>query len=678
MRLDRRNRFRVASSRVHVAAAIATGLLVLCVEAPTVASIESDRPSQRLTTPLRIGALADSQLQTRHTRDQVALYSGKQEDHVVEVSLRPPALNELSEDLLEELLGELAKSDGLDMILYLGDAANNGCADELDRAFSVAHKVRHATGVPIYFVVGNHDYLGAGNTTRLTDRARLCDRSRPWTGRSIREAEPDPADEKRDKCRDQDLSPKNAQLAGWCAEQPSWRCDWNGFEETARHGKRGRQVGIENLPVTKVELMQRISCFNRQNASLLRRAGRKWIYQDSFDGKGMLRRCVPERPKEGWIDEQHRNQGCFLTGILVADDPAGTIQIVLADTSDYWDRRPVASFIGWQYFGTMGWISTRGEGSQASWLAANLGKDSPAIRVLASHYSPEDLGWMATWSWPAGIAERIREALPEPVDGQYWLHAHEHRWKKVHAFRGYEVFGVGSTTDTVMDRNGELEPPHAAIVTIDGGSLDCPKRIETKLECKPVNDALGEFARLRFGEPTYSPVRKQRWRDRLLDGNEYADGEEANVLLGSTSPTEAARGPSMTRRARFRTWLRSSTNTSDPAPANRQWDVRKTAIGIYRRASRSIALASALPCGRASWKPGSRTDARCAGGIRAPVRIGSEEWSRGSVEGCDALCSSGRPARGAPVLLSRHAYAEAAAEQAVRILTPVAASPSRS
>jgi hypothetical protein len=55
------------------------------------------------------------------------------------------------------------EKDGVDVIIYLGDGMNSGGTDEMEMFFSVLEKHRDATGIPIFVLIGNHDYLGCGN-----------------------------------------------------------------------------------------------------------------------------------------------------------------------------------------------------------------------------------------------------------------------------------------------------------------------------------------------------------------------------------------------------------------------------------------------------------------------------------------------------------------------------------
>lgn len=139
-----------------------------------------------------IGLVADSQLQTRQALGRVFAYRGALEDRFAEVAIRPPALDWSARSLLRWHLTQMS-ARRVEAIFYLGDGANNGCFDEfaggLDAAradrdrivapndqgvLAILDSFRSDTGIPVYFVIGNHDFLGAGNTSITRVRRDLC------------------------------------------------------------------------------------------------------------------------------------------------------------------------------------------------------------------------------------------------------------------------------------------------------------------------------------------------------------------------------------------------------------------------------------------------------------------------------------------------------------------------
>lgn len=129
-------------------------------------SLAPSRPG--VTFPLKIGLLADSQITSQNGFSDFH-YRSKMADALVDVSIRPPALEGvLAPEMLQIALNKLTEDTGgskkgVDVILYLGDAANSGGADEIDTALKILAEHRQKTSVPIYILIGNHDYLGAGN-----------------------------------------------------------------------------------------------------------------------------------------------------------------------------------------------------------------------------------------------------------------------------------------------------------------------------------------------------------------------------------------------------------------------------------------------------------------------------------------------------------------------------------
>jgi predicted MPP superfamily phosphohydrolase len=109
--------------------------------------------------------LADSQI-TSHNGFSDFSYRSKFSDSLVDVSIRPPALEcSLSEEMLQVAMNKLTQDQygvkkGVDVILYLGDAANSGGTDEIETVLTLLARYRKQTGVPIFIIIGNHDYLG--------------------------------------------------------------------------------------------------------------------------------------------------------------------------------------------------------------------------------------------------------------------------------------------------------------------------------------------------------------------------------------------------------------------------------------------------------------------------------------------------------------------------------------
>lgn len=432
-----------------------------CISRPTTTGLAP--------TVLTIAVLADSQIQTDQTRIPVLLMTGKLEDSFVDVSIRPPALNRLSPDLLEHLIDRLVARPEVDVVLYLGDAANNGCADEFQRVRDILWEARRRSEKPIFFVIGNHDYLGAGNTTYLSDRMALCDQPDPW----------------------------------------------------------GASTGRPNLPLTKFELMRAIHEFNSYPEHP-RLGG--WQYADNFEEEAHYRLCLGKvERKHRDRDRQHSMPGCFLVATVRRSTAAGSAEIVLLDTSDYADKAIRYTFpLRKEYFGLAGWISTKGPESQGHWLAAHEQDPPPDVRVFASHFPPDSFGLVSKWLAMAGVIGRLADVfVPEPPNGVYWVAGHTHKWlgvgtlsKTVRARTGpkkirFTTFGVGSTTDTAAPEDA-FEPPHAAVLGIDDNGTMSPQRVEADVDCQATQKAVDALRRIRPYAPTYLPVRGKGGGKTLL------------------------------------------------------------------------------------------------------------------------------------------------------------------
>lgn len=141
----------------------------------------TEQQKQYVHFPIKIGLLADTQL-TSHNGFYNYSQRSKFADRMVDVAIRPPSLEcFLSEEMLNIALEKLTQDnegekDGVDVIIYLGDGVNSGGTDEIELFFSVLEKHREATGIPIFVLIGNHDYLGCGNIVTPGTRFALLNR----------------------------------------------------------------------------------------------------------------------------------------------------------------------------------------------------------------------------------------------------------------------------------------------------------------------------------------------------------------------------------------------------------------------------------------------------------------------------------------------------------------------
>ncbi len=383
----------------------------------------ANRPGHPL--PIRIGLLADSQITSPHSTPD-SPYRSRAMDKEVECTIRPPALEHLAAQMLQIALSRFPPNT--DVILYLGDGANSGGADEMETVFAVLEDYRSKSNIPIFMVIGNHDYLGVGNTADALTRFLLLNHLRP-----------------------EQVPPL---------------------------------AGPYNRPLTKYDVLCRIAAFNHASSDMP--ANTRFRYTDNRDcldpnldhGSGLYlagRLVCPQ-------------SGDKAVEILLADtsDYADTS---FKPELTIWDPFiPPWDFYGVQgSISSQGRASTSGgsRASQIAYLQADSAGPLPDFRFVASHYPPDNLdrkrGDIPT-SWHFELVnllhggwELIESALfGHPYANQqlqywridsranYWLSAHTHRRAMMHPGQGdahvggiaglvtgasFHNINVGSTTD---------------------------------------------------------------------------------------------------------------------------------------------------------------------------------------------------------------------------------------
>jgi len=151
------------------------GLLALSIlGASFLSGCVANRPASPL--PIRIGILGDSQITSPDSTPD-CLYRSKSMDKRIGCAIRPPALEHLTAEVLRIALNQFPSNT--DVILYLGDGANSGGENELETLFRVLTDYRTERQIPIFMVIGNHDYLGSGCTPDPLMRFLLLNRLRP-------------------------------------------------------------------------------------------------------------------------------------------------------------------------------------------------------------------------------------------------------------------------------------------------------------------------------------------------------------------------------------------------------------------------------------------------------------------------------------------------------------------
>lgn len=363
------------------------------------------KPPAMAMDGLKIGLLADSQIQTEKNYGGVALISGKLSDIPIDVALRPYALNYASRYMLDRFLAEL-KANGANVIFYLGDAANNGCTDEIEALIGTSGVLtlfRANSGIPLYFLIGNHDYTGGGNTTDIDARKELCN---------------------------------------------------------------GKKQPVKNTPLAKLDLMKKVRAFNDESYNRFSNKADWVFYKPSFtDDPSIDKFCQVSSE-----DQQHQNDGCYLSTLLKYKDGSEFLLVDTSDYFDKKTHLAIPFMEDKEYWGSTGWISTTGKSQLSWFTNQPHNGNVPTKIIVSHYplrdlgpFARSYLGKMFTWFiGNGGLPERLAPLLDGRAEiGNYWLSAHTHdEHKGTKEYLGsYPVHSVniGSTTDW---------QPHAALVQI--------------------------------------------------------------------------------------------------------------------------------------------------------------------------------------------------------------------
>jgi hypothetical protein len=114
----------------------------------------------------RVFALGDSQFHHLYGKRSFAQSPFADRYEGIEVAIRPAALDDGSDLLLEEFFQEHRAAYAAATLVYMGDAADLSCQQEYDRFFVLAA----AAGVnPLLMIASNHDGFYVGNYTQKAD-----------------------------------------------------------------------------------------------------------------------------------------------------------------------------------------------------------------------------------------------------------------------------------------------------------------------------------------------------------------------------------------------------------------------------------------------------------------------------------------------------------------------------
>lgn len=440
----------------------------------------------------RIGLLADVRLQTAKSMGTASTNG----DSVVNVEIGPPARGFLAPGMLAYFLDQLVYDRRVDLILFLGNAANNGCEDELRRSFEILRDYRERRNIPIFFVIGNHDYLGAGYTPDTARRSIYC-------------------------------NDKAVSLEG----------------------------GI-NKPIDKFELITMVHEFNTGNFSPEHAAQmHEWSYTHSYESARLKQACIVNDR----LRHQHVKLGCYYAAKLMHRDGSEILLADTSDyyhkvpmsTFDI----PVSIS---KWYGLTGWISAI-DGPpgcddldehivpQAQWFHCHRAEKVPPVRIIAGHYPVNSLSPMGRKisrfsRLMCDISPMLQPVVP---GGDYWLSADTHlrpylieeetdvrnceRYPRSHLT--LRSLNIGSIVDydwtPVLGKNLRYEKtpdmeyaveyePHAVVVTFSRGGDKTAGNMNVDKVIVDVRTCADVLRLLRTQPTADSPV-----YTRVMDSMEY-------------------------------------------------------------------------------------------------------------------------------------------------------------
>lgn len=388
----------------------------------------------------KIGMVADSQFQTTQVRSiDINWLRGKMADKVARVAIRPPALNWAARSMLKAHLKGL-KAQGAAAIFYLGDGANSGCSDEFSDGFDETNhnsgsynggilaflsKFRKDEAIPVYFILGNHDMLGAGSSSRNKIRNELCGHERA-------------------------------------------RLDTDGKPDGTK---------INNPPLTKLDVIRLTDNFNKQNENFIE-FSKDWNYNSSFDSTTESN-CNRERRGQLVAEGQNRKWGCYLAATVGFNHGERKIEFLLLDTTDY--VSVAKSGIGkYELEGLRGAMSfgdsLKGlkSPSQTNWFVKNT-QSGVAMRIALSHYNISKLKFpgLKYSQQFSNIFTTTDDSRKPKQDAAFVVTGHTHTQELEKVRTGFKIrslnkilwlneLNIGSTTDYSN---------HAALLELRPGSV---------------------------------------------------------------------------------------------------------------------------------------------------------------------------------------------------------------